>query len=380
MTVGSYISEIAEAFGTYPQVLAVALSGSRLSAHSDEQSDYDLYVYTLSDLPIAFRRSLAGENGELDNRTWEHGDEWIDLSTGSRVDVMYRSPSWIQDRLDDVLQHHRASLGYSTSFWYNVLHSEPLFDPRGWYRDLQQHARVPYPPQLRRAIIAKNEPVLRRNHSSYRRQLEIALHRNDLVSLQHRLTAMLSSVFDIWFALQQQPHPGEKRLLTYLSPDWAAAVRSALEALPCDLLVSVDRLIDLVESSVAEVPVYQSEIDHAALWVTNLERSRAFYEQWFGAKAGPRYDSKQRPFSSYFLTLQSGSRLELMTSPAEPAGSAHLAISVGSREKVDELTRRMSSAVVLVLSQPRQTGDGYYESVVADPDGNPIEITSGETP
>jgi lactoylglutathione lyase len=126
-------------------------------------------------------------------------------------------------------------------------------------------------------------------------------------------------------------------------------------------------------------------IEHVAVWTTNLERLRAFYERYFGARAGSQYRSATRPgFASYFLTFPgSESRLELMTLPAlakggEPpaTGWAHIALSVGSRADVEAMTARMRGDGVRVLSEPRQTGDGYFESVVEDPDGNQVEITA----
>ncbi len=127
------------------------------------------------------------------------------------------------------------------------------------------------------------------------------------------------------------------------------------------------------------------KIEHVALWTTDLERSRAFYERYFGARAGDQYQSRsRRGFASYFLTFAGGeSRLELMTVPglgpgpeAAAAGWAHLAITVGTRADVDALTARMREDGVRILSSPRQTGDGYYEVVVEDPDGNQIELTA----
>ncbi len=352
----------------------MALGGSRGAGAADSESDCDLYVYAVRDLPVPFRRALAGPSGEVGNRFWEHGDEWIDDATGARIDVMYRSPGWIEDRLDQVLTRFEASLGYTTCFWFNVLHSTPLADPRGWYGQLRQRATVPYPAPLRRAIIDRNLPVVGRNQSCYRRQIELALARNDAVSVNHRLTALLASVFDIWFAAEEKPHPGEKRLLTHLPPEWAAAVRAVLAS---PTLAAIDHLIDLTEAAAARVPPIAPSLEHFALYVSDLERARAFFERWFGAVAGPRYDSRVRPFASYFLTLAGGPRLEIMSSPVESPRPAHLAVCAGSREAVDALTSRMAAAGAPLLSAPRTTGDGCYESVVADPDGNPIEITAG---
>ena len=128
-----------------------------------------------------------------------------------------------------------------------------------------------------------------------------------------------------------------------------------------------------------------SRLVPVALWTRDLERARAFYERWFGARAGARYRSANRAgFESYFLTFPDGEgRLELMqlpslaaAAPAPAAGWAHIALAVGSREAVDALTARMREAGVPVLSGPRVTGDGYYESVVEDPDGNHVEVTA----
>jgi lactoylglutathione lyase len=127
-------------------------------------------------------------------------------------------------------------------------------------------------------------------------------------------------------------------------------------------------------------------IEHVAVWTTDLDRLKKFYETYFGATAGPRYDNRARSFSSYFLTFAGGSRLELMSCPGlEPGrlsqsqhrvGYVHLALSVGSEAGVDALTERLARDGVKVVSGPRRTGDGYYESVVNDPDGNLVEITA----
>jgi lactoylglutathione lyase len=126
-------------------------------------------------------------------------------------------------------------------------------------------------------------------------------------------------------------------------------------------------------------------IEHVALWTADLERSRAFYERYFGAQAGKQYRSAtRRGFASYFLTFPNGgSRLELMTMPDLRADGgermvswSHVAMTVGTRGDVDELTARMGADGVRIVSGPRETGDGYYEAVVEDPDGNQVEITA----
>ncbi|GAB4031659.1 VOC family protein [Spirosoma gilvum] len=127
-------------------------------------------------------------------------------------------------------------------------------------------------------------------------------------------------------------------------------------------------------------------IEHVAMWVRDLETMRTFYEMYFGATANNKYVNPRKGFSSYFLTFPGGSaRLELMLMPGivdlasdgvmQYMGLTHLAMSVGSREAVDALTEQLRSDGYTIAGEPRQTGDGYYESVVLDPENNRIEIT-----
>ena len=123
-------------------------------------------------------------------------------------------------------------------------------------------------------------------------------------------------------------------------------------------------------------------ITHVALWTRDLDASRAFYERFFGGIVGEMYHNPMRKFTSYFLTFEDDTRLELMSLPkladgveGPQTGWAHIAFSVGSREQVEALTESIRQAGYTVASEPRTTGGGYYESVVQDPDGNLVEIT-----
>ncbi|MCH5297748.1 MAG: VOC family protein [Ruminococcus sp.] len=124
------------------------------------------------------------------------------------------------------------------------------------------------------------------------------------------------------------------------------------------------------------------KIEHIAVYVKDLEKTREFYIKYFGAVSNEIYHNKKTGFRSYFLSFSSGARLEIMNKPEvsenENAccfGYAHFAFSVGSKEKVDELTVRLKNDGYRVVSGPRTTGDGYYESCVLDEEGNQIEIT-----
>lgn len=129
-------------------------------------------------------------------------------------------------------------------------------------------------------------------------------------------------------------------------------------------------------------------IEHIAFWTTDLERFKWFYITYFGAVAGAGYVNLTKGFESCFLSFPDGSRIEIMRtttlSPvdleagAQRIGLTHIAIAVGSEQQVDALTERLREDGFPILDGPRRTGDGYYESVTLDPDGNRIEITADQ--
>jgi lactoylglutathione lyase len=125
-------------------------------------------------------------------------------------------------------------------------------------------------------------------------------------------------------------------------------------------------------------------IEHVGLWVRDIESVAAFYCRYFGARVGPLYQNPRKGFSSRFLTFDSGARLEIMTradvherTPAEQLGLAHVAITIGDEAGVDALAARFIADGLSPDSGPRRTGDGYYECVVRDPEGNRVEIAAG---
>ncbi|MBI5069461.1 MAG: DUF4037 domain-containing protein [Deltaproteobacteria bacterium] len=208
---------VAACLAADPAVEAVALAGSRAGPLAEAGSDVDLYVYAARQPPEALRTAAAAgaRRLELGNRFFEPGDEWTDGETGLGVDVMYRTPAWMESQLDRVLVRHEPSVGYSTALWHSVRVAVPLFDRSGWLAALQARARAPYPEPLRRAVVAHNQPLLRSTQSSFLAQLRSAVARGDAVAVNHRTAAMLASTFDLLFALNRATHPGEKRLLAH---------------------------------------------------------------------------------------------------------------------------------------------------------------------
>lgn len=125
------------------------------------------------------------------------------------------------------------------------------------------------------------------------------------------------------------------------------------------------------------------KIEHVAMYVNDLEAVKKFFEKYMGAKSNDLYHNQKTGLKSYFLTFDDGARLEIMNKPGlddagnlhEATGFVHIAFSVGSKEKVDALTAQMSEDGYKVMSGPRTTGDGYYESLILAIEKNLIEIT-----
>lgn len=125
------------------------------------------------------------------------------------------------------------------------------------------------------------------------------------------------------------------------------------------------------------------KLTHVALWTTRLEESRVFYETYFGGTSGEKYTNPAKGFESYFVRFGDGTALEIMRSTAVTdrpdrvyTGWCHIAFDAKDRQEVEKLTERLRADGYRIVSEPRVTGDGYYESVVADPDGNPVEIVA----
>lgn len=127
------------------------------------------------------------------------------------------------------------------------------------------------------------------------------------------------------------------------------------------------------------------KIEHLAIWTNDLEKMKHFYTKYFNMTCSERYENKEKKFSSYFLSFREAeSRIELMHRPDISSfigkkgivnGLTHFSISVGGKQRVDELTELLRSDGYQIVGEPRTTGDGYYESVILDLEGNHVEIT-----
>lgn len=128
-------------------------------------------------------------------------------------------------------------------------------------------------------------------------------------------------------------------------------------------------------------------LEHVAIWTDKLEELKDFYVIYFGGNANTKYTNEKNGFQSYFLTFQSGARLEIMMRPdipdnrndrviAQHKGIIHLAFGVDTKQEVEEKAKQLQAAGFKILSGPRKTGDGYYEFETLDPDSNRLEVTT----
>jgi hypothetical protein len=216
----SFLREIGNAFGAITGVEAVTWCGSSATGSADTYSDFDLYVYTHAPVSIEGQEAVIAKRAidrQLNNTFWELEDEWIEPG-GRRFNSMYRDCTHAVHEIEERLDRHSALLGYTTAYCFSMANGFIPYDARDWMSSVQACLREPFPEPLARSIIAKNRPVLGGGmQSCYLVQMNAAIARSDLISLNHRTAVWIASYTDILFAANRRYHPGEKRLLTYLA-------------------------------------------------------------------------------------------------------------------------------------------------------------------
>lgn len=203
-------------FSKLNEVEGIMLSGSRAAKTDDKDSDYDIYIYYDCEISSEQRKIITDKYCsymELNNTFWEPEDDGMLKESDVPVEMIYRDVKWIDESLYKTLTKCEADVGYTTCFWSNFLNSIILYDKDGKLKKLQDKYRIKYPKELKENIIKKNYYLLKLKMPAYYNQIEKALKRNDAVSVNHRTAALLASYFDIIFAVNEFPHPGEKKLL-----------------------------------------------------------------------------------------------------------------------------------------------------------------------
>lgn len=207
--------DIAAQFAKLDMVESITLGGSLATGRANAGSDIDLNIYYSQPLPLEVRANIIESRSsqmELDAPYWETEDYWIEKESGILVEAAYES-KWPEDYLKDFFENNRAHMGFTTSVWHSLLKSKILFDRNGWLASVQKLADVPYPESLAKAIIRKNFALLCGSLIEHPKQLALAVERNDVIHVHHRIDMMLACYFDIVFALNRKLHPGDKRML-----------------------------------------------------------------------------------------------------------------------------------------------------------------------
>jgi len=199
-----------------PQIEAIALGGSRAGTRFDDKSDYDVYLYCTGPVSVEARRRILEKYCsymELGNSFWELEDNCT-LSNGIDMDILYRNLDDFTRGLSYVVEQCHPYNGYTTCMWHNLLTCRILYDRDGRLAAAKERFSVPYPSQLKANILDRGWKLLRGSMPAYELQIKKAVQRGDLVSINHRVAAFLESYFDVIFALNEQTHPGEKRLMS----------------------------------------------------------------------------------------------------------------------------------------------------------------------
>ena len=232
------VSELFIELATIPEIEAIALGGSRATGKYDEKSDYDVYIYTTGNIDEEVRRNILSKYCkymEISNTFWELEDD-VTLSDGIDMDIIYRNLNDFDNMLNSIVLECNAWNCYTTCMWHNLKTCKIIVDKTGNLTKVQQKYNIPYPKQLKSNIIANGLNLLSGMLPSFDKQIIKAIERNDLVSLNHRVTEFLATNFDIIFALNEMTHPGEKRMQSICSKE--------CQKLPKNFDLNLKRLFD----------------------------------------------------------------------------------------------------------------------------------------
>lgn len=252
------IEDLFKELACLPQVEAIALGGSRAGEVFDEKSDYDVYLYCTAQVTENEKRPILAkycDYMELSNHFWELEDN-CKLKNGIDIDIIYRN---LDDFVSDValvVEQKIAHNGYTTCMWHNLCTCKIIYDANGRLTEAKRRFNVPYPQELKRNIIDRNCKLLYAYMPAYLDQIKKAAKRNDVVSLNHRTAAFMESYFDVLFALNEQTHPGEKRLIR-LAKDKCAKLPNHFEEniqkLYSNLFVDSEVAVAVLEEIVEEL-------------------------------------------------------------------------------------------------------------------------------
>jgi len=252
------VEKLFEDFRALPEVEAIALGGSRAGNRFDSASDYDVYLYCTGPVAETVRRDILSRYCsilEIGNRFWECEDN-CRLKNGVDLDLLYRDLDDFVAGVAAVAEQFQAKNGYTTCMWHNLRTCRVIYDRDGRLAAAKRRFDIPYPRQLKEAVIDRNWKLLHAALPCYETQIRKAAKRRDLVSVSHRTAAFLESYFDILFALNERTHPGEKRLAALCREQCGVLPRrfeENLEALFQDMFDDSGRLMADIREIIDEL-------------------------------------------------------------------------------------------------------------------------------
>lgn len=208
-----------EEFANHDSVAGIVIGGSRATGTFDELSDWDIYIYTTSPIEEAERKTMLEpfvSYMEYGNTFWELEDDGR-LLDGTTIELIYRDLDDFETGIHRLLDHASAGTGYTTCNAHHLQHGLIEYDATKRLEKLKDKLNAPYPQALKDAVIVKNSALLKDLMPSFYYQLEKAYKRNDSFSINHRMTELMASYFDIIYALNEEYHPGEKGLIAHSS-------------------------------------------------------------------------------------------------------------------------------------------------------------------
>ena len=259
------IKELIEDFSKISEVESIALGGSRATKLNDSNSDYDLYVYLNSDLSKDIRKNILDKYCkyiELNNTYWEPEDDCY-LKDGTIIEIIYRNLDDFDKELKSVVIDGNAHNGYTTCMWSNINQCVILYDKNNNLKKLKDKYNIKYPETLRNNIIENNLKLLDGYIPSFSSQIEKALIRSDIFSINHRITEFLASYFDIIFALNRLPHPGEKRVISICI--------NSCDYLPKDFEENLDKLLSGNRNKEEVMIVVRNIINNTKLLISEIK-------------------------------------------------------------------------------------------------------------
>lgn len=212
-------NDIIDEYINLPKVKAIAIGGTTSAKTNDNLSDIDVYVFVTEDIPINKRQTIVEKYStkfEVGGEYFGAGDEYFVDGLNIQFDVMFWNVNWFSQVVENVWINNYPSNGYTTCFLYTLKNFNILFEKEGYLTNLKKKIDTPYPEKLKSNIIHRNMMLMyEKPFASYYEQVEKAIKRNDINSINHRISAFLASYFDVIFAENELLHPGEKRLVKF---------------------------------------------------------------------------------------------------------------------------------------------------------------------